>query len=138
MRNRQDQERYPLHDICSRSDIQFETDSLVTGKQCTGTWDIVLVNMYISQVEGDRLQGKFYLPCHQVQMINVSRQSEICITAALVCGQHQFSIVNLKLHQAQAGRLVAFHTGLTQEKHIILTVTFLPVDFVYEWRQLLK
>ena len=87
MRNRQDQERYPLHDTCSRSDIQFETDSLVTGKQCTGTWDIVLVNM--------------------------SRQSEICITAALVCGQHQFSIVNLKLHQAQAGRLVAFHTGLT-------------------------
>nr|DAQ36156.1 MAG TPA: hypothetical protein [Caudoviricetes sp.] len=94
--------------------------------------------MYIAQVEGDRLQGKFYLPGHQVQVVNVGRQSEVRITAALVGGQNQFTTVQLELHQTQAGRLVAFRTGLTQEKHVVLAVAFLPVDFRYQRRQLLE
>ena len=94
--------------------------------------------MYIAQVEGDRLQGKFYLPGHQVKVIDVGGQPEVRVTAALVGGQHQFTTVQLELHQAQAGRLVALGTGLTQEKHVVLAVALLPVDFRYQWGQLLE
>ena len=46
--------------------------------------DIILVDMYIAQVESDRLQGKFYLPRHQVQVVNIGRQPEVRVTATLV------------------------------------------------------
>ena len=90
--------------------------------------------MHVAQVQGDGLQGKFYLPGHQVQVVNVGRQSEVRVTATLVGGQHQFPVIQLKLHQTQAGCLVAFRAGLTQKKHVVLAVAFLPVDFRYQRR----
>ena len=47
---------------------------------------LFLVDMYIAQVESDRLQGKFYLPRHQVQVVNIGRQPEVRVTATLVGG----------------------------------------------------
>lgn len=138
MKNSGKHKRFPLQDIYSKLHVQPETDRLVTGKQCAGTRDIVLVDMYISQKEGDRLQGKFYLPCHQVQVVNIGRQPEVRVAAALVGRQNQFPVIQLELYQTQAGCLITFGTSLTQKKHIVLAVALLPVDFRYQWRQLLE
>ena len=65
--------QFPLQDIYSKLHVQPEADRLVTGDQRTGARDIILVEMYIAQIESERLQGKFYLPRHQVQVVNIGR-----------------------------------------------------------------
>ncbi len=90
--------------------------------------NVILIDMYIAQIQGDRLQGKFYLPGHQVQVVNVGRQSEVRIAAALVGGQNQFTTVQLELYQTQTGCLVALGTGFAQKKHVVLAVAPLPVN----------
>lgn len=71
-------------------------------------------------------------------MVDVRRQSQVCITAALVCGEDKLSVVYLELHEAEARCLVAFRTGLAQEEDIVLAVPFLFVDFLNQPWQFLK
>ena len=71
--------------------------------------------MDVGQIEGDGLQGQIDLPGHQIQVVEVGRQPQIGIAAALVGRQDQFPAVYLELHEAQAGGLVGLHVGGTEE-----------------------
>ena len=65
-------------------DVQFELDILVACKEPFGSLQIVLVDVNISKVECDALERKFYLPRHQIQVVDVSRQTERSIRTALI------------------------------------------------------
>ena len=71
-------------------------------------------------------------------MIEVGRQTEVSITAALVGGQHQLTQLNLEPYQAKAWCLVALRICRTKEKHIILAVALLTLDALDERWQLFE
>lgn len=96
--------------------------------------DVILVNMHIAQVERDGLQRQIYLPGHQVEMIEVGRQSKVGIGTALVGRQYQFPVLYLELHQTKAWGLVAFRVRGTKEQNVILAATLFLVDFGHQWR----
>lgn len=99
---------------------------------------VVLVDMHITDVERYGLKGQLYLPCHEIQMVEVSWQSKVGIAATLISRQDQFAFLYLELHQTQARGLVGLHPSGTEEQHIVFRATFLAVDLANEWRQLLQ
>lgn len=91
--------------------VQIELHAFVTIEQGAGAADVVLVDVDVAKEEGDGLQGQVYLARHQVEVVDVRGQAEVGIGAALVGGYYQLPIVNLELHEAQAGCLVALGVG---------------------------
>lgn len=73
-----------------------------------------------------------------MEMIEVGRQTEVSIAAALVGGQHQLTQLYLEPYQAKAWCLVALRICRTKEKHIILAVTLLTLDALDERWQLFE
>ena len=54
------------------SSVQVKLHILVTIEQLACTLYIVLVYVYIAEVQRYRLQGQIYLSCHKVQVVYVS------------------------------------------------------------------
>ena len=94
--------------------------------------------MDVAQVERDGVQGQVYLPGHEVEVVDVRREAEAGIAAALVGRQHQLAAVYLELHQAETRCLVGLRTRLAEEQHVVLAVAPLAVDAVDERGQLLE
>ena len=94
--------------------------------------------MHIRKVQRDGLQRQIYLPSHEVEVIDVRRQTEVCVRAALVSRHHQFAVLYLELDERQARSLICLRIGGAEEQHIVLAVALLAVDFGDERRQLLK
>ncbi len=57
--------------VSGRSDVEVELHTLVAGEQLFGALKVVFVDVDVSEVERYRLQRHFYLPRHQVEMVNV-------------------------------------------------------------------
>lgn len=68
----------------SFSYVQVKFDIFVAGEQIPCTGDVIVVDVHVAEVEGDRLQGQIDLPGHQVQVVYVGRKSEVGIGTALV------------------------------------------------------
>lgn len=71
-------------------------------------------------------------------MVDVGGQSEVGVAAPLVCRHHEFAVLYLELHEAQARCLVALRVGGAEEQHVVLAAALFPVDTVYERWQLLE
>ena len=71
-------------------------------------------------------------------MIDVGRQPEVGIGAALVCCQYQFALIDLELYQAEARGLVALGIGSSEEEYIVLAIAFLAVYLLDQRWQLLE
>ena len=102
------------------SNIQVKFHTLITIKKLLRTVYIILVYVHISEVQRYILQWQVYLSCHEVKVIYIGWQSEVCITASLIGRQNQLAFVYLELNQAQAWCLVALRTCLAEEQHIVL------------------
>ena len=63
--------------------------------------------MHVAQVERDGFQRAVNLLGHEVEMVDVGRQAEVGIRAALVGCEYELAVLYLKLHQAEAWRLIA-------------------------------
>ncbi len=53
------------------SDVEVELHAFVAGEQLFSAPDVVFVDVDVSKVERYGLQRHFYLPRHQVEMVNV-------------------------------------------------------------------
>lgn len=69
--------------------------------------DIVFVDMHIRKVQRDRLQWQVYLSGHEIEVIDVGRESEACVRASLIGRHNQCAVFYLELHKAKAWGLVA-------------------------------
>ena len=94
--------------------------------------------MHVADVECNGAQRQFRETSHKIEMIEVGRQTEVGIAAALVGGQHQLTQLNLESYQAKALCLVALGICRTEEKHIILAAALLTLDALDERWQLFE
>ena len=94
--------------------------------------------MHVAQVERYGLKGQIDLTRHQVQVVQVRRQSEVCIGATLIRCHDETAVLNLELHQTQARSLIALGIRGAQEQHIVLAAALLPVDLGDKRGQFLK
>ena len=94
--------------------------------------------MHIANVDRDGFQRQLYLPCHEIQMVEVCWQSKVGIAAALISRQNQFAFLYLKLHKAQARSLVGLDACRTEEQYVVLRVAFLAVDLTNKRWQFLQ
>ncbi len=78
------------------------------------------------------------MPCHKVEVVYVGRKPEVRVGTALVGGHHQFALLDLELHERQAGRLVAFGFGCPEEQHIVFGRPSFRIDPGEQRRQLLE
>ena len=68
-------------------------------------------------------------------MVNIRRQSQIRIAAALVGGHDQCPLLYLKLNETKAWSLVAFCSCGTKKQYIVFTASFFLVYTFDEWWQ---
>ena len=59
--------------ICYISDIQVKLHALITVKQQPCALQIILVYMYIAEVQHYVLQRQVYLPCHEIEVVYIGR-----------------------------------------------------------------
>lgn len=88
--------------------IKFKPDTLIPGQQSKSFLYVIFIDMDVAKVKRDRFQPEIDLAGHQVQMVNIGRQSEIRIAATLVSRYNQLALVNLELYQAKAWGLDCF------------------------------
>ena len=67
------------------SNIQIKFHILVAVKQLACAFLVVLVYVYVAKVQRYAFQRQIYLPSHEVEMVNVSRQAKVRVAASLVC-----------------------------------------------------
>lgn len=73
-----------------------------------------------------------------LEVVDVGRQTEVGVGAALVGRHHQFAVIDLKLHERQARSLIALGTGLSEEQDIVFRRAALLVNPGEQRRQLLE
>ncbi len=66
------------------SDVQVKPYSFISCQKFARFLDVALVDVNISQVQRYGLQRCFNLSRYQIQMVNVSRQTQICVAASLI------------------------------------------------------
>lgn len=94
--------------------------------------------MYVAQKQGDGLQRQVCLTRHQIKVVNVRRQAQTGIAAALVGGYNHAAVFYLELHQRQTRLLVGFCTRLAEKQHIVLAAFLFRLDFLHKCRQFPK
>ena len=88
--------------------------------------------MHVTKKQRNTAQRQLNLSANQVQVVDVRRQAQRSVTATLVCRQQQVSVLNLELHQRQAGRLVGLNVGFSKEKHVVLAAAFFRIDAIHQ------
>ena len=117
--------------------VQLELHVVLSGQKLHRPGLVALVDMDVAEVYRDGLERKVYLSGHEIQMVDVGRKSEVGVGTALVGRNHEPAVVDLELHQAEARRLIALGVCGSEEQHVVLAVSLLPVDPGDQCRQLL-
>ena len=65
--------------------IEVKFHVFITFEQTLCPIDVVLIDVNISKVQRDWFQRQINLSGHQIEMVNVRRQTQICVAASLVC-----------------------------------------------------
>lgn len=65
--------------------VQIKLHILVAIKQLACAFLVVLVYVYVAKVQRYAFQRQIYLPSHEVEMVNISRQAKVRVAASLVC-----------------------------------------------------
>lgn len=115
--------------------IEYELDVFFALQETESVEEVAFVDVYVAQKQGDGLQRQFYLTRHQIKVVDVRRQAQTGIAAALVGRNNHAAVLYLELHQRQAWLLVGLRTRLTEKQHIVLAAFLFRFDFLHECRQ---
>ena len=83
----------------SLSYIQGKLDILCTVQKIVGIQEVGFIDVDVAQEQRNGLQRQIYLTRHQVQVINVTRQTKVRVRTALVGRNDDLAILDLELHQ---------------------------------------
>lgn len=111
-----------------QSGVEIESHGLIARKKLTRSFLVVLVDMDVCEIQSDRTEGQVDHSSHEIEVVDVGRESKVSVAATLVGRKDKFPLVYLELHEAQARCLVRLGSGRAKEQHVILAAPSLPVD----------
>ena len=79
--------------------IEYELDVFFALQEAESVEEVAFVDVHIAQKQGDGLQWQVCLTRHQIKVVNIRRQAQTGITAALVGRHNHATILYLELHQ---------------------------------------
>lgn len=97
---------------------------------------VALVDVDVGKEKRDTFERDADFSRHQVKMVNVGRQPEIGIAAALVGRHYEQAVLYLKLYQRQARLLVGLRAGFAKKQDIVFALTHFLLDFLHKCRKL--
>ncbi len=67
------------------SNVELKPYRFISGQKFACVFNIIFVDVDVSQIERYGLQGHVNLSAYPIKMIDVSGQTQICVTTSLVC-----------------------------------------------------